>query len=239
MEMVDSSVYTQLRQHAETYYSQTAASYRRDDEVAKDAESHAGKCRIIRDLTQRFSRPIRLLDLGCGTGRYFHCVRNVEWLVGVDTSEHMLAHARTPVGDHPGRITLIRSSLHEVAFVENSFDVVICVGVLSHWCPVDASVLTHVTSMLRDDGCFFFTVEEPLDRKPSLKRNVARMLRPVLFGTPRRYVDARLMDFGVSEAQVRTLAEPLFRDVEVTKWRSHHGRVDLHCAVSGPRRGRA
>jgi len=237
MEMGDSRLYTQLRQNAEAYYSETAASYRRDDEVAKDLESHAGKCQIIRDLTQRFSRRIRVLDLGCGTGRYFHCVRNVEWLVGVDASEHMLAHARTPVGDRQGKSTLIRSTLHEVAFVEQSFDVVICVGVLSHWCPIDASLLAHVASMLRDDGCFFFTVEEPFDPRPSIKRSVARMLRPVLFGTPRRYVDARLMDFGVSEAEVRGLTEPLFRHVDVTKWQSHHGRVDLHCAVSGPRRG--
>ena len=44
------------------------------------------------------------------------------------------------------------------------------------------------------------------------------------------------MDFGVSEAQVRALAEPLFRHIEVTKWRSHSGRVDLHCVVSGVKR---
>ena len=235
--MADSRLYTQLRQNAEAHYSETAASYRRDDEVAKDVDAHAGKCQIISDLTQRFSRPVRLLDLGCGTGRYFHCVRNVDWLVGVDPSEHMLAQARTPVGDLHGRITLIRSTLHEAAFVGRCFDVVICVGVLSHWCPVDASVLQHVAAMVRDDGCFFFTVEEPFEYRRSLKRSVARMLRPVLFGAPRRYVDTRLMDFGVSEAQVRALAEPLFRHVEVTKWQSHSGRVDLHCVVSGLKRG--
>jgi len=216
--MIDTRLYTQLRQNAEAHYSATAASYRRDDEVAKDAESHAGKCRIICGLTQRFSNPIRFLDLGCGTGRYFHCARNVEWLVGVDPSEHMLAHARAPVGvDHP-KITLIRSTLHEVAFHEPCFDVAVCIGVLSHWCPLDADVLKHVAAMLRDDGCFFFTAEEPFEYQRSLKRRVARMLRPVLFGPPRRYVDGRLMDFGVSEAQVRAIAEPLFRRVEVTKW---------------------
>jgi SAM-dependent methyltransferase len=151
----------------------------------------------------------------------------------------MLAHARTPVGDRRAKVTLIRSTLHEVAFVEGCFDMAICVGVLSHWVPVDAPLLQHVASMLRDDGCFFFTVEEPFESRRSLKRSVARIVRPVLFGPPRRYVDARLMDFGLSEAQVRALAEPLFRNVEVTKWQSQTGRVDLHCVVSGLKRGRA
>jgi len=147
--MADNRLYTQLRRNAESHYSKAAVSYRRSDDLAKDLGSHAGKCSIISDVTARFARPTRLLDLGCGTGRYFHCVRNVRWIVGVDPSAHMLEHARSPVGEQHTKVTLIRSTLHEVTFVPKSFDVVICVGVLSHWCGVDGYVMKRVAEVLR------------------------------------------------------------------------------------------
>ena len=33
---------------------------------------------------------LRVLDLGCGTGRYFHCLNNISCLVGIDISPDML-----------------------------------------------------------------------------------------------------------------------------------------------------
>ena len=78
--MPDRKLFTLLRRNAEAEYATSAASYRQSDDFAKELESHAGKCSIIGELTTRFTSPARLLDLGCGTGRYFHCVRNVQWL---------------------------------------------------------------------------------------------------------------------------------------------------------------
>jgi len=231
--MADTKLYTHLRRTAEWHYAQAAAGYRQSDDAAKDLESHAGKCVLIRRLTEHFSRPIRMLDLGCGTGRYFHCVNNVEWLVGVDPSQQMLEQARTPVGGSHSKVTLIRSTLHEVAFRSKCFDLVICVGVLTYWCPIDAFVMERVAAMLQDGGCFLFTVREPRLVRPTFKRRVATMVRPVLFGPPRRYMDSRLADFGVSEEQVRTLAKPFFQNLQIQRWHSASGRLDLHCIASG------
>lgn len=232
--------YSVLREKSEANHTPGfAAAYRESDDAAKDSDTHAGKCQIIRGLSRRFAKPIDVLDLGCGTGRYFHCVSNVKSLVGVDLSEHMLQQARTPVmgGHHHAR--LVRSGLHEVAFKPRSFDLVICVGVLSLWCPLDTYVLERVAAMLRPDGVFFFTATEYQPVPMTLKRRMATAVRPVLFGPPRRYVDARLQDFSVSEPRVRALAEPHFEAATISRWQSPTTRVDLHCALSGPRHNAA
>lgn len=232
--------YSKLRQDAESNHTPMfAAAYRESDDAAKDSDPHAGKCQIIRELSERFSTSIDVLDLGCGTGRYFHCVRNVKSLVGVDLSEHMLHQARTPVMGGNRQARLVRSSLHEVAFKPQSFDLVICVGVLTLWCPLDSYVLTRVAEMLRPDGVFFFTVTEYQPVQMTLKRRMAVALRPLLFGPPRRYVDLRLRDFSVSAQRVRELAAPYFDVATISRWRSPTTRVDLHCVMSQPRRGAA
>lgn len=226
-----------LRHNAESNHTSTfAAAYREADEAAKDSETHAAKCQIIRDLSQRFAKPIDVLDLGCGTGRYFHCVRNVRSLVGVDLSEHMLQQARRPVMGGNGRVRLVRSSLHEVAFKPRSFDLVLCVGVLTLWCPLDEYVLRRIAEMLRPNGVFFLTVIEYEPVKQTLKRRVATAVRPLLFGPPRQYVDLRLRDFSVSEPRVRELGAHYFDEAAITRWQSPTTRVDLHCVLSRPKR---
>ena len=57
----------------------------------------------LRQVCDRFHHPIDVLDLGCGTGRYFWGCDNVRSLVGLDASAPMLAEARQPI--HADRIT--------------------------------------------------------------------------------------------------------------------------------------
>jgi ubiquinone/menaquinone biosynthesis C-methylase UbiE len=233
----DRKLYSLLRRDAEATYSPTSASlYREADEAARDQVSHAGKCEIIRELSRRFSEPIMMLDLGCGTGRYFHCAQNVKMLVGVDPSENMLVQARTPVTGVNPHVRLIRSSLHEVAFPGETFDLVICVGVLGLWCPLDALVLRRVADMLRPDGVFFFSAIE-YDPVPSTwRRRMATAMRPLLVGAPRRYVERRLRHFTTDAETVDAMGRTYFEQVRVTKWQSPTSRVDLHCVMARPRR---
>jgi ubiquinone/menaquinone biosynthesis C-methylase UbiE len=233
---VDRRLYSKLRRDAESNYSPTiAAAYREEDEAARHSVTHAGKCEIIRDVSQRFDRPIDILDLGCGTGRYFHCADNVNSLVGVDPSEHMLRQAREPVLGGNRNVRLIRSTLHEIAFRPHSFDLVICVGVLGMWCPLDGFVLRRVASMLRLDGVVFLTANESTPDHVTLKRRIATAIQPLLFGAARRYVDFRLHDITVPEQRLRTLGEENFAQVTITKWQSPTMRSDLHCIMTQPR----
>jgi SAM-dependent methyltransferase len=50
----------------------------------------------LRRVCQSLPPPIDVLDLGCGTGRYFWALTGVRELVGIDASAAMLAEARHP-----------------------------------------------------------------------------------------------------------------------------------------------
>ena len=75
----------------------SAKNYRTSDEQELQTDNHEHFCNILRQSTLGFARGISVLDLGCGTGRYFHCLRNVDRLIGVDISVEMLKQARIPV----------------------------------------------------------------------------------------------------------------------------------------------
>jgi ubiquinone/menaquinone biosynthesis C-methylase UbiE len=232
----DRKLFTMLRQSAEaTYSSASAASYRCADDEARESESHAGKCTIIRELSSRFQRSITVLDLGCGTGRYFHCVTNVRMLVGVDPSRNMLHHARDPLlGGNPN-VRLIRGSLDQLCFAPHSFDLIVCVGVLGLWSPVNDLVVSRMAELLRPAGVLFCSAIEHQPTTVTLKRRLASTIRPVLRGYARRYVETRLRDFTIDEGRLRALGYRYFGAVDISRWQSPTTRVDLHCVLAQPR----
>src|SRR4051812_26962495 len=78
-------------------YDQTAGKYRTQDEEHVSGSDYQHVSKILRQISSSFGRDIRALDLGCGTGRYFHCVQNAAELIGLDISQEMLEAARAPV----------------------------------------------------------------------------------------------------------------------------------------------
>ncbi len=72
----DRKFYALLQRRANVYHSpEYARSYRESDERGKTEESHTLKYNIIRELSSSLLSLINVLDLGCGTGRYFHCIQ--------------------------------------------------------------------------------------------------------------------------------------------------------------------
>src|SRR5688572_1914734 len=67
-------------------YDRTAQDYRTQDEEHIGGRDYQHVSKILRDVCRSFGREIRVLDLGCGTGRYFHCIQNARELVGLDIS---------------------------------------------------------------------------------------------------------------------------------------------------------
>jgi SAM-dependent methyltransferase len=233
---IDRKLFTMLRQCAEENYSPaSAASYRRADDEARESESHAGKCAIIRELSLRFRRPITVLDLGCGTGRYFHCVANVRTLIGLDPSANMLRYARDPILDGSRNVRLVRGSLDQLCFARRSFDLVVCVGVLGLWSPVNDLVVSRIAELVRPDGVLFFSAIEHQPTPFTIKRRIATAIKPLLHGHARRYVEVRLRDFTIAAEAMRELGHRFFVDVEVSRWQSPTSRVDLHCIMTRPR----
>src|SRR5437868_160758 len=76
--------YHDVAERVRAGYEEIAPRYRSDDEIEVTSANHRRLESILTLISSSFRHPIRALDVGCGTGRYFHCLRNTERLVGMD-----------------------------------------------------------------------------------------------------------------------------------------------------------
>jgi ubiquinone/menaquinone biosynthesis C-methylase UbiE len=58
-------------------YREVSSQYRHDDEIEVTTANHHRICSTLQRICVSFPHPIKALDVGCGTGRYFHCLTNV------------------------------------------------------------------------------------------------------------------------------------------------------------------
>jgi ubiquinone/menaquinone biosynthesis C-methylase UbiE len=82
---------------ASLYDADYARRYRHRDDELQAVRSNQDLIDWLGSVCERFNRPIDVLDLGCGTGRYFWGLRRVRTLTGLDASPAMLEEARHPV----------------------------------------------------------------------------------------------------------------------------------------------
>ena len=153
------------RKAADLYATDYARRYREHDEELSQVEAYRAFCEWLRDICGRFRRSIDVLDLGCGTGRYFAALRNVNALVGLDASGPMLAEAANPVGAEQitaKTIQLIEGDALTHQFSPDSFDLIYSVGVLAEHTPFDSRIVDNVATWLRPGGRFAFTPTFPL-----------------------------------------------------------------------------
>jgi len=140
-----------------------ARKYRDRDEALLQVATFQEFIAWLQRACGRFTHPIDVLDLGCGTGRYFWGVTNARSLVGFDASAAMLAEARHPIcADRiNANVTLVQGDLATHSFPDRSFDLVYSIGVLAEHVPLDAALVARVSSWLKPDGRFAFTTVHP------------------------------------------------------------------------------
>ena len=220
---------------ATLYTEAYAQQYRAQDEAADRNRSIARFGGWLRHVCERFDRLIDVLDLGCGTGRYFHALTRVRRLVGIDVSRPMLDRAHHPLGGVAvdlGRVTLVEADLLSYEFQREEFDLVYSVGVLAEHSPFDETVASRVHRWLKGGGRFAFTTVHP--KSASLPRTLARRvgecLEPVVFGAARRTLRARLMSHGLyaDEERVREVLRRTHFEVESIE----RVQSDVHLHVS-------
>ena len=105
-----------------------------------------GYIRHVTDLLKIKSPVEAALDIACGTGISTHALKPIaKRIIGIDASEHMLAHAK-----QDPQIEYKRAAAEFLPFPDKSFDLVsICVAF--HW--VDqAKFLQQAARVLRDNG---------------------------------------------------------------------------------------
>lgn len=153
---------------AEDAYDELADSYERETEAnLYNAElEFPGTTELVPDVDGK-----RILDAGCGTGRY------TEWLldrgadvVGIDVSDEMLERAADRVGD---RAELHRANLGtSLDFAaDTEFDGIVSSLVLDYvedW----RQLFSEFARLLEPGGFFVFSIRHPLDEhEPSEDAN--------------------------------------------------------------------
>ena len=223
---------------AALYGQEYARKYRSMDDELRGGPLVAKFGGWIRELCEGFGRPITVLDLGCGTGRYFWAVRNATELVGIDVSEAMLAEARRPVDAgrlEVARVTLVHGDFLTHGLGQSRFDLVYSIGVLGEHTPFDARIARRVQHALVPGGVFAFTAVHmssfsiPRTAKRKLGERFIRVAPAPLRATFRN----RLLAGGlyVDAQYVRDVLKQTGFAVESIDY--HESDVHLHCLCVG------
>jgi SAM-dependent methyltransferase len=213
-----------------------AKRYRAHDDEFLDSKPCREFAEWLRRICLTFQPPpggIAVLDLGCGTGRYFWALTGVGHLIGIDASQAMLAEARSPHNANritAASVTLIEGDLFAHDFTPARFDLIYSIGVLAEHVPFDEAVAGRVARWLKPRGRFAFTTVHP--DSPSIARTIGRRLgralAPVAPSPVRARIRARLLSGGLyaDEARVHALLDPAFDIESLERFQSE---AHLHC----------
>ncbi len=221
------------RKAADLYATEYARRYREHDDQLGSVDAYIAFCNWLQDVCGRFRRPIDALDLGCGTGRYFVALKNVNRLVGLDASAPMLAEAAHPVdASHISARTveLVHGDALTYDFASGSFDLIYSIGVLAEHTPFDARVVANAARWLRSGGRFAFTTVHPdsssIPSTPS--RVIGAALVPFAPGPARRWLRAKLTADGLY-ADESLIVERLGAAFTIESLARQESEAHLHC----------
>lgn len=218
---------------ASLYDDAYAKRYRAHDEECQASTPYRESADWLRRVCATFTPPIDVLDLGCGTGRYFWALTGVNSLVGLDASAAMLDEARRPYNaDRIGAplVSLIQGDLLTHRFEAARFDLVYSIGVLAEHVPFDDTLVARVVEWLKPGGRFAFTTVHPAS--PSiprlLGRRIGEWIEPIALGAARRGLRRRLLAGGLyaDEERVHDLLDSRFVVESLERFVSE---AHLHC----------
>ena len=129
------------------------------DENVYESEARGRSKTALRHLSivQQYSRPGRLLEVGCASGAFLGYAANAGWaVVGIEPSATAYARAREAL---PGRSELICATLQEAQLPASAFDVVTLWDVLEH-VRDPAQFLRLCASLLKPGGHLFVNVPD-------------------------------------------------------------------------------
>jgi SAM-dependent methyltransferase len=213
-----------------------AKRYRAHDDEFPESKPCRDFAEWLARVCRMFQPPpggIDVLDLGCGTGRYFWALAGVRELVGIDASRPMLAEARRPYNADrisAASVTLVEGDLATYDFAPARFDLIYSIGVLAEHVPFNEAVAARAARWLKPRGRFAFTTVHP--DSPSIPRTIGRRLgravAPVAPLPVRARLRARLLSGGryADEARVRALLDP---DFEIESLERFESEAHLHC----------
>jgi len=221
------------RRAEDLYASAYARKYREHDDQLHDVEAYRAFCRWLAEVCDRFGRVIDVLDLGCGTGRYFAALKHVRELVGIDASAAMLDEAAHPVDAAQitaGAIRLVHGDVLTHDFAPAGFDLVYSIGVLAEHTPFDGRIVANVCRWLRPGGRFAFTTVHPDSSSipRTVRRTIGRTLLPWTMGPVRRWLRGQLIAGG-HYADEAWIAHCLDGQLSIESIDRLESEAHLHC----------
>jgi len=215
----------ETRGELEEKYRKVAEEYRRDDEIEVRTDHHCWIWKTLSDLCSSFEREISVLDAGCGTGRHFHCLKDVKRLVGLDLSPEMLRAAQAPIRQEmisPREVELVCGDFHSVSFPSGSFDLIYSLGMFGYGCELTVDVLNRFREWLTPGGLLFFDISNSSGVQLDLRMRAAlrKILTPMLPARARKPRDVQF--HHVSRRQLaRLLRQSAFCDWEIYRRPCH------------------
>jgi ubiquinone/menaquinone biosynthesis C-methylase UbiE len=206
----DADYYSALTARARKEYNRDyAAGYRQSDDKGFGTYYHVDYEELLREITSVSEAPMSILDVGCGTGRYWHALHHIRCLIGADASFDMLHQAKTPVCAEKITVpvSLVQSDILHLPFPPQTFDLVYCIGVLGDFFPFDSNVCERLRSLVKPGGRLLLTVKDCRSSSAtSWKRELALFLLPFMPRPLQRTMSVRLRHrLSLSEAEVRSI----------------------------------
>ncbi|HEV8537985.1 MAG TPA: class I SAM-dependent methyltransferase [Bacteroidota bacterium] len=97
----------------------------------------------------------KILEAGCGLGRWVFYLRNLGYdVVGIDLSHDAIDAAKA----YDRSVPILYKDVAHTEFEDRSFSAVISLGVVEHFEEGPQGVFEETFRILRDDGLFFITV---------------------------------------------------------------------------------
>jgi len=216
----------------EMYDEQVSKKYREVWDVLVFQDG-SGKhyCDMLQQICHTFDHKISVLDVGCGTGRHFHCLKNVKKLLGVDISPHILEKARDPIKKEEidvDNIELLCGDIFCLDLPLESFDFVYSIGVFGECSPFNLFICNRLFGLLKPNGKLFFTVTDVHsrmqdfgDKQPNIGWRALGKTFAFLPLWVRKYVNRRLSSFYLTKEEIEEiLGESAFAEYKI--WNYQH-----------------
>jgi len=213
------------------------ADYAKNYRVSDSDEYGSPSFNEYRNILQYYTsinETNQVLDLGCGTGRYFSCLENTIYLLGIDISLPMLLEAKKPISKDKITITqidLLCASIFGLHLPSGKFDMVYSFGVLGEHSPFTSEICEAVFNTLKANGIFFFTVVDIDSKriKRSLKRRMIDLIYPICPAAIQNMIDAGISHYMTFEKLENIMVNSSFREFDITRRvENSHGWSGAH-----------
>jgi len=142
------------------WYESLFENYGRRYDNESFTQGTLGECDFI-EKELRFDKSLKILDVGCGTGRHtIELSKRGYQVTGIDLSESQLARAREKASEQNLKIEFLRHDARRLPF-QAEFDaaIMLCEGgfPLMETDEMNFEILKNVTKSLKDKAKFLFT----------------------------------------------------------------------------------